>query len=88
MPCTISREEELWYEEEGNYKRTGRRESNLALTTAVACAVCKILDGYKNGGVERNAPKWVRAWWKEHQRQDRERISEAKDHNVRKALKK
>lgn len=67
MPCTISKEEELWYELEGNKKKYGIRETTDIILTKVACDLAQCFPPSELTKLNKLTLKWI----KEHKKQDK-----------------
>lgn len=70
MPCTITREEALFYEKESNWKRFGSRKTDAQVTTMVACDLARVL---RAGGTIEDTQVVTRRWVEFHDREDRKR---------------
>ncbi len=71
MPCTITPQEEEYYEREHNKKAFGFDGLNIA--TASACAAFKKLEEQNLIG---DLPKFAQLWWKNHKKEDKQREKE------------
>lgn len=69
MPCTISRDEELYYEQSHNLRAYGVEWTNARLTEAVACELARTLTEEQKAGL----PKWALGWIEAHKQRDAER---------------
>jgi len=70
MPCTMSKEEEEYYERYHNMGLYGEGWTNAQLTEAVACALAKELEA---AGLLSKMPGYVQGWIEAHKRRDAER---------------
>jgi len=70
MPCTISKEEEEWYEKKGNKKLYGVADLDERITERVACELAKVLE--QNNMLHLLTPVAVK-WIKKHKKEDKQR---------------
>ncbi len=70
MPCVVTKEEEEWYEREGNKKEYGVADLDDRITTTVACELAKILEKH---GLLNECSAVANKWIKKHKKEDRER---------------
>lgn len=54
MPCTITRDEELYYERESNKQKFGKSMTDSEVLTAILCKATKLLD--QHGLVSTGSP--------------------------------
>jgi hypothetical protein len=85
MPCSVSREEELWYETEGNFKDYGKKVTNLHLINAVACELADLVCKNK---LESSLSRMSLTWLQKHQQEDLKISQQTKSENERVLLKK
>lgn len=67
MPCTLTPEEERWYERDANEKQFGKRMTDADLLEEVACSACRTL---AKAGKLGDAPELVQRWAKRHRIKD------------------
>lgn len=70
MPCTVSKEEQEWYEKEDNKKKYGVADLDDRITTAVACELVRLL---RANGLLDQCSVMARKWIKQHDKEDRQR---------------
>lgn len=68
MPCTISKEEEEYYQKEDNKKEFGQALTNAKLLEEVACQATNFL--YDNKLLD-EAPPLVKKWFVAHAAKDK-----------------
>ena len=85
MPCSVSREEELWYETNGNFEKYGKKVTNLQLTNAVACELADIL---RKHNLINSLSKMSQRWVMNHEESDRQIAKRARSEEERTRMKK
>jgi len=70
MPCTVSKEEEEWYEKEGNKKLYGVADLDDRITERVACELAKVLE--QNNMLYLLTPVALK-WIEKHKKEDKRR---------------
>lgn len=68
MPCTITPEEERWYQKQSNKKNFGYEGTDSKLLTEVACRACTAL---QKAGLMKDQSELVQKWWKSHKEWDK-----------------
>ncbi len=71
MPCTVTRAEELYFEQMDNLKKYGVRELTEQITTRVACELASY---FPHGSMEhRGLSELARKWMEIHAKEDEAR---------------
>jgi len=70
MPCVVTRDEEIWYEKQGNKKIYGKEELNSRISTRVACELAKIIE---ENNLSDKLSNISRIWIERHKAEDNKR---------------
>ncbi len=69
MPCTITREEEIAYEKEGNKRTFGKAMTDAEVLTALLCEATRTLEAH---GLINNTTPLLQKWTEHHRELDRQ----------------
>lgn len=70
MPCSVSREEELWYEQDANHKLYGIRDVDRRISQRVACEMAQLIEAL---GASDQLSKVAAKWIEHHKAEDASR---------------
>lgn len=76
MPCSVSKEEEAFYERQGNERIYGESDLTDRITTRVACELAQII---KSLGAESRLSPVAQKWIKVHEKEDEARNEKPND---------